>query len=156
MLRNIPEYGEFPRLRHTSLSSLVGATGRLHTSRSLPYTLSHFQYGAEQRCPSGTGGVIKGGLLALLAMQGTQKLPYAPGRGLRGIGSSSKGLAKMKSPLRHFPRDKWDNTDSHGAWWHTAQKARCDRYALLDSSKNAQNKYGSKGTSSWPGEPPLT
>lgn len=60
----------------------------------------------------------------------------------------------MKSPLRHFSNDKWDATDSCGACWHITQKARCDRHASLDTSKNAHNKKSYKDTPHDQGSPP--
>lgn len=133
-----------------SSSSLVGRVGGLSTSRSRPHALSHLQDGAEQRCPSGRGSMTKAGFLTSLAMQGTQKFHMLRQR-IRGTESSSKSL---KGPLRHFPRDKWDNTDSHGACWHIAQKAQCDHHALLDPSKNAQNKFVSKDNTPMSGGAP--
>lgn len=82
-------------------------SGGLHTSRGLPDGLSHFQHSAERRCPSGRGGVTVVGLLASLAMQGT----LGHRENIRGAESSSKDLARMPSPVRHFSRGKWDTMD---------------------------------------------
>lgn len=54
---------------------------------------------------------------------------------------SSKGLARMKSPLRGFSRDKWDDS---APIVHVSTLPRRPGHALWDSSKNAWITHGSK------------
>ena len=65
-----------------------------------------------------------------------------PKESTRGAESSNKGLARMRSPGKHFPQEQWETMGLHRAGQHITQKARGDSHALLGPSKNAQNKQG--------------
>ena len=56
----------------------------------------------------------------------------------------------MQSPEKHFPQEQWETMDLHSAGQHITPKARGDCRALLDPSKNAQNKQGLFPTASEP------